>query len=79
MPIQNYSLSLPSNYEQKKDYKLMETTIIILLSVAVLVLVVLLAVVLWRYISQGDEIKTKNDVIVREVRRNLELRQRAEC
>ena len=57
----------------------MATAIIILLSVAVLVLVVLLAVVLWRYISQGDEIKTKNDVIVREVRRNLELRQRAEC
>ena len=55
----------------------MATAIIILLSVAVLVLVVLLAVVLWRYISQGDEIKTKNDVIVREVRRNLELRQRA--
>ena len=55
----------------------MTTAIIILLSVAVLVLVVLLAVVLWRYISQGDEIKTKNDVIVREVRRNLELRQRA--
>jgi hypothetical protein len=42
-----------------------------------LVLVVLLAVVLWRYISQGDETKTKNDVIVREVRHNLELRQRA--
>jgi len=55
----------------------METTIIILLSVAVVVLVVLLAVVLWRYISQGDEIKTKNDVIVREVRQNLEQRQRA--
>ena len=55
----------------------METSIIILLSVAVLVLVVLLAVLLWRYISQGDEIKTKNDVIVREVCRNLELRQRA--
>ena len=55
----------------------MTTAIIILLSVAVLVLVVLLAVVLWRSISQGDEIKTKNDVIVREVRRNLELRQRA--
>ena len=55
----------------------MTTSIIILLSVSVLVLVVLLAVVLWRYISQGDEIKTKNDVIVREVRQNLELRQRA--
>ena len=55
----------------------MTTSIIILLSVAVLVLVVLLAVLLWRYISQDDEIKTKNDVIVREVRRNLELRQRA--
>ena len=55
----------------------MTTAIIILLSVAVLVLVVLLAVVLWRYISQSDEIKTKNDVIVREVRQNLELRQRA--
>lgn len=55
----------------------MTTSIIILLSVSVLVLVVLLAVVLWRYISQSDEIKTKNDVIVREVRHNLELRQRA--
>lgn len=55
----------------------MTTSIIILLSVSVLVLVVLLAVVLWRYISQGDEIKTKDSTIVREVRRNLELRQRA--
>ena len=55
----------------------MDTSIIVLLSAAVLVLVVLVAVLVWRHITQGDEIRRKNDVIVREVRRNLELRQHA--
>ena len=57
----------------------METTIIILLSVAVVVLMVLVVVLVRRTIIQGDEIKTKDSTIVREVCRNLELRQRAEC
>ena len=48
----------------------MSTTIIILLSLAVLLLVILLAAVIWRVFRQSDDIKQKNDVIVREVRRN---------
>ncbi len=61
----------------------MTTTIIILLSLAVLLLVILLAAVIWRVFRQSDDIKLKNDVIVREVRRNQllihrgSLRQRA--
>jgi hypothetical protein len=61
----------------------MTTTIIILLSTAVLLLVMLLAALIWRNIRQSDELRQKNDVIVREVRRNQllihrgSLRQRA--
>ena len=48
----------------------MTTTIIILLSAAVVLLVLLIAVLIWRNIRQSDELRQKNDVIVREVRRN---------
>ena len=48
----------------------MTTTIIILLSAAVLLLVMLMAALIWRVFRQSDDIKQKNDVIVREVRRN---------
>jgi len=51
----------------------MTTTIITLLSVAVVLLVLLLAVLVWRNIRQSDELRQKNDVIVREVRRNQML------
>ena len=47
----------------------MTTTIIILLSSAVVLLVLLIAVLVWRNIRQSDELRQKNDVIVREVRR----------
>ena len=51
----------------------MTTTIIILLSVAVVLLLLLLAGLVWRNIRQNDELRQKNDVIVREVRRNQML------
>ena len=48
----------------------MTTTIIILLSAAVVLLILLIAVLVWRLFHQNDELRQKNDVIVREVRRN---------
>lgn len=51
----------------------MTTTIIIMLSSAVVLLVLLIAVLVWRNIRQSDELRQKNDVIVREVRRNQAL------
>ena len=53
----------------------MTTTIIILLSLAVVLLVMLLAALIWRNIRQSDELRQKNDVIVREVRRNQALKR----
>ena len=49
------------------------TTIIILLSAAVLLLVMLMAALIWRVFRLSDDIRQKNDVIVREVRRNQRL------
>lgn len=51
----------------------MTTTIIILLSVAVVLLVLLIAVLIWRNIRQSNELRQKNNIIVREVRRNQAL------
>lgn len=51
----------------------MATSIIILLSVAVVLLVITVALLISSYMRQSDEIRRKNDVIVREVRRNQEL------
>jgi hypothetical protein len=55
------------------------TTIIILLSVAVVILAALLALLIWRNHCQSDELKEKNDVIVREVRRRSTLEGRMIC
>ena len=51
----------------------MATSIIVLLSVAVVLLVIIVALLISSYMRQSDEIRRKNDVIVREVRRNQEL------
>ena len=53
----------------------MTTTIIILLSVAVVLLVLLIVVLIMRILRQEDDLREKNDVIVREVRQNLLLKQ----
>jgi hypothetical protein len=49
------------------------TTIIVLLSFAVVVLVVLVALLILHNMHQGKKLRQKNDVIVHEVRRNQEL------
>ena len=51
----------------------MTTTIIVLLSVAVVLLVLLIAILIWRNIHQSNELRQKNNIIVREVRRNQAL------
>lgn len=51
----------------------MTTTIIILLSVAVVLFVLLIAVLIWRNIRQNNKLRQKNNFIVREVRRNQAL------
>ena len=48
-------------------------TIIVLLSFAVVVLVVLVALLVRHNMRQGKELRHKNDIIVHEVRRNQEL------
>lgn len=55
----------------------MATSIIVLLSVAVVLLVITVAMLISSYMRKSDEIRRKNDIIVREVRRNQELIQRA--
>ena len=57
----------------------MNTTIIFLLSAAIVLLVLLIVVLVWRVIHQGDELREKNDVIVREVRRNQYLIHQGNC
>ena len=54
----------------------MTTTIIILLSLAVVILLILLAALIWRLCRQSDELKQKNEVIVREVRQNHLLKHK---
>lgn len=51
----------------------MTTIIILLLSIAVALLALLIVVLVRRNLYQTDELRHKNDVIVREVRRNQEL------
>ena len=55
-------------------FRLMQTSIIILLSIAVVILVVIVAVLLWIHLKQSNELKEKNNVIVREVQRYLKLK-----
>ena len=52
---------------------IMTTTIIVQLSVAVVLLVLLIAILIWRNIHQSNELRQKNNIIVREVRRNQAL------
>ena len=52
---------------------IMELSIIILLSVTVLLLVLTVVLLVRSHMRQDDELRRKNDVIVREVRRNQEL------
>ena len=54
----------------------MTITIIILLSVAVVLLVLLIAVLAWRNARQSDALQEKNKVTVREVRHNQSLIRR---
>ena len=53
------------------------TTIIILMAAALVVLAVILGLLVLLLIHKNYELKEKNDVIVREVRRNQELIDRA--
>ena len=53
------------------------TTMIILMAVALVVLAVILGLLVLHLIHKSYELKEKNDVIVREVRRNQELIERA--
>jgi cell division protein FtsL len=51
----------------------MELSIIILLSVTVLLLVFTVVLLVRSHLNQDNELQKKNDIIVREVRRNQEL------
>jgi len=55
------------------------TNIILLLTVAIVALVVMVAVLVWRNMRQADELRQKNDVIVHEVRRNQTLINRQDA
>ena len=56
----------------------METTMLmILMASALLVLVIIVGVLVIHLLHKNDELKEKNDVIVREVRRNQALVDRA--
>ena len=53
------------------------TTLIVLLAVALVVMAVVVCALVVRLIHKNNELKEKNDVIVREVRRNQTLIDRA--
>jgi sensor domain CHASE-containing protein len=53
------------------------TTLIILMAAALVMLVVVVGMLVLHLFSKDDELRQKNDVIVREVRRNQELIERA--
>lgn len=56
----------------------METTMLmILMASALLVLAIIIGVLVIHLLHKSDELKEKNDVIVREVRRNQALIDRA--
>lgn len=56
----------------------METTMLmILMASALLVLAIIIGVLVIHLLRKSDELKEKNDVIVREVRRNQALIDRA--
>ena len=51
----------------------MTPSILIPLVVIIVVLAVVVAVLLWRLLKNGDELRRKNDVIIREVEKNAHL------
>ena len=55
---------------------MMATTIIILLSIAIVLLIILVAWLVWRNQHQHDELQEKNRIIVREVQRRFALNGR---
>ena len=53
------------------------TTLMILMAAALVVLAVVVGLLLLRLFRKNDELKEKNDVIVREIRRNQKLIDKA--
>ena len=53
------------------------TTLMILMAVALVILAIVVGVLVMHLIRKSEELKQKNDVIVREVRRNQDLIDRA--
>jgi hypothetical protein len=53
------------------------TTVMILMATALVVLAVVVGLLILHLIHKSDELKEKNDIIVREVRRNQALIDRA--
>ena len=53
------------------------TTLIILMAAALVILTIVVGMLALRLFHKNDELKEKNDVIVREVRRNQQLIDRA--
>ncbi|MBE6248534.1 MAG: hypothetical protein E7106_04685 [Prevotella sp.] len=53
------------------------TTLIVLLAVALVVMAIVVGALVVRLIHKNNELKEKNDVIVREIRRNQTLIDRA--
>ena len=53
------------------------TTLIYILVSTVAVLAVVVALLVWRLFRKNDELKAKNEVIIRELRRNQKLIERA--
>ena len=53
---------------------LMTTTSLFLLLTIIAVLTVVVAVLVWRILHHQRELRDKNDVIIREIRENAQLR-----
>ena len=55
-------------------YAILMTTTDLFLLIAVVILSIVVAVLLWRNLRNQRELRDKNDVIIREVRENAQLR-----
>ena len=53
------------------------TTLMILMAVALVVMAIVVGLLVLRLFHKNDELKEKNDVIVREIRRNQKLIDKA--
>ncbi|MBR0275696.1 MAG: hypothetical protein IJQ76_05765 [Prevotella sp.] len=53
------------------------TTLMILMAAALVILAIVVGVLVLHLLNKNDELRQKNDVIVREVHRNQELIDRA--